>query len=220
MFCECSSAHNQPSRVGCCRARPQKETVQDPSPPERVVTMIVPGPTALPVLHTSFFEEKYSRDSRQFSPWIFNSAWRTGKKSFFHSPSWISWNLWHWKLVHLPLSYLIWIYSAVYFNWSPSPPLPLNGFTRKGCGLYNFNGWEILHKPMTSCLLEPRFSPLMVTLVPGGPSRGEIPLTTGGSDIDHSLIHVRLLAAAVTLFSAHLTTGGVSTLCARMRMFS
>ena len=31
--------------------------------------------------------------------------------------------------------------------------------------------------------LVPKFSPRMVILVPGGPSRGEMPLTTGGGPI-------------------------------------
>ena len=34
--------------------------------------------------------------------------------------------------------------------------------------------------PVTSLALIPRFSPRIITLVPGGPSAGEMPVTTGG----------------------------------------
>lgn len=47
---------------------PQKVTVEVPTPPERVVTMMSPGPTAFPVRQVSFLEEKYSIVCRQLWP--------------------------------------------------------------------------------------------------------------------------------------------------------
>ena len=39
---------------------------------------------------------------------------------------------------------------------------------------------QLLFIPVTSLALIPRFSPRIITLVPGGPSAGEMPVTTGG----------------------------------------
>ena len=39
---------------------------------------------------------------------------------------------------------------------------------------------HLADEPVTSFALTPRCSPRMITLVPGGPSAGEIPVTTGG----------------------------------------
>ncbi len=45
-----------------------------------------------------------------------------------------------------------------------------------------------LYLPIISSLLSPNFSPLMVILVPGGPSLGDIPLTSGRLSVRPSLM--------------------------------
>lgn len=47
---------------------------------------------------------------------------------------------------------------------------------------YLYKDFLIRHvdEPVTSFALTPRCSPRMITLVPGGPSAGEMPVTTGG----------------------------------------
>ena len=44
---------------------------------------------------------------------------------------------------------------------------------------YKFESMLCKHLPRRSLISLPRFSPLMVTLVPGGPSFGETPVTKG-----------------------------------------
>ncbi len=67
--CACIHTHTPSSGVTSL-ASPRKVTVQLPSPPDSVETMIFPGPTALPVRQTSFLEDTYSRERMQVCPWI------------------------------------------------------------------------------------------------------------------------------------------------------
>ena len=52
--------------------------------------------------------------------------------------------------------------------------------------------------PIKSAWLIPRFSPLIVTLVPGGPSLGETPVTFGG--LTFPILFFKLCEATLQVF--------------------
>lgn len=120
-------------------------TVDVPSPPERVVTIMSPRPLQGPDLATILFLLFHSADRRQSQPQILRPGDKRNKSL-------------------RPLNFII--------------SLELEAFR-----LHSWDQLVYIGLPTRSTALVPRNSPRIVTLVPGGPSFGEIPVTTGGGPI-------------------------------------